>query len=295
MAVSSTTPVSITDIEQQIAKVTAALELARAEHFAKAEGAFLAAQKAVANAQTKVNELSAKATTAAAQNRLLLARIALEEQEDKLTTTKAVFDTLKLEQEAAQEFSEKVDLLLAGKKLGKKIKFTKKEKAVLKADKKAAKKIAKAEKKVAKDEKEQAKKLAKAEAKTLKQKAEASNKDEVAVEEPPVAQEKPVAVKPVAVKPVAVKPVVAKKAPAKKSAVKKTPPAKEVVNPTTEEKSVEVPVIAEVTAEPVKEESVEALVTAQPETSVVETIASPEASAEPRNIGVESLDSNDDA
>lgn len=285
MAVSNIAPASISDIEQQIATVTAELEKARAQHFAVAEAAFLAAQKAVASTQAKVNELSAKATTAAAQTRLALARSTLEEQEVTLTTTKVVFDTLKLEQEAAREFNEKVELLLAGKKLGKKIKFTKKEKAVLKADKKAAKKIAKAKKKIAKGQKEDAKKLAKAEAKTVK--ANESNAD--AVVNAPVEQETS------AEKPVAVKPVAVKKAPAKKPAVKKAPPAKELGDPVIAENSAEVPTIAEVVAEPIKEESVEAPVTALPETSVVETIADTDVNAEPRDAGIENLDPNADA
>ena len=40
MAVSNIAPVSITDIEQQIATVTAELEKARAQHYVAAETAF---------------------------------------------------------------------------------------------------------------------------------------------------------------------------------------------------------------------------------------------------------------
>ncbi len=68
MAVSSITPASIIDIEQQIATVTAELEKARVQNFAVAEAAFLAAQKAVGAAQAKVNELSDK-SIGASKNR----------------------------------------------------------------------------------------------------------------------------------------------------------------------------------------------------------------------------------
>lgn len=279
MAVSSITPISISDIEQQIATVTAELEKARAQNFAAAEAAFLAAQKAVATAQAKVNELSVKAVTAAAQNRLAQVRIVLDDHEATLTATKTAFDALQLEQEAAQEFNAKVELLLAGKKLGKKIKFTKKEKAVLKADKKAAKKIAKAEKKIAKDQKEEAKKLARAESKTAK--ANESNKDAVA--DAPIAQENPV-----------VKPAAVKKSPTKKPSVKKAPITKKVVDPIIEEKPVDTSV-ADVTPEPVKEESIEVAVAPQPEATSVETINTHVDTDQRSNTSIESLDQNADA
>lgn len=286
----SRTPVSITDIEQQIATVTAELEKARAQHFAAAEADYLAAQKTVASAQTKVNELSAKATTTAAQNRLALARAALEEQETKLTATKNIFDQLTLEQEAAQDFNEKVELLLAGKKIGKKIKFTKKEKAVLKADKKAAKKIAKAEKKLAKDEKAEAKKNAKAESKLLKAQtaeSEKSGEDEQALA--PVAA--------VTAKPAASK-AAPKKAPAKKPVVKKTAPAAkpaEVVDAPLVEPVVSAVNEELVKEEPAKAESIEAEVTAVPETTSIETIITADVNPEARDAGIENLDPNADA
>jgi colicin import membrane protein len=280
MAVSSIAPVSIPDIEQQIAAVTAALEQARAENYAAAEAAFLAAQKAVASAQEKVNELSAKAVTAAAQTRLTLARAVLEQQEETLTATKASFDALKVEQEAAQEFSAKVDLLLAGKKLGKKIKFTKKEKAVLKADKKSAKKIAKAEKKIAKDEKQQAKKLAKTLVKRAKAKVAGDEKNAAAIDVP-IEQEKS-----------ATKQTVAKKAPAKKPATKKIAPAIKAVNSVVEEKPADSPAL-EVTPKPAIEASVEVPLAVVPETISIEAIT--KVNPEPRDAGIENLDSNADA
>lgn len=163
MALSNLT--SITDIEEQIAKITAELEKARALQYTTAEKAFLAAQKRTAVAQAKVNDLNAKAsTTVAAQSRLALAKTALTEQESLLADVETVFNAAKAEQDAADEFAKNVALVLSGKKLGKKIKLNKKEKAVLKEEKKNAKKIAKQEKKAAKkqakDEKKKSAELA---------------------------------------------------------------------------------------------------------------------------------------
>jgi hypothetical protein len=74
----------------------------------------------------------------------------LTEQESLLTDATQVFNAIKAKQDAADEFAKNVALVLSGKKLGKKIKLNKKERAVVKEDKKAAKKIAKQEKKTAK-------------------------------------------------------------------------------------------------------------------------------------------------
>ena len=142
---------SITDIEKQIAKVSAALTQARVDQYAIAEQSLLTAQKAAATAKAKVNELLRKAgITVAAQQRLALANAALADKELNLANAEAALAILKSDKEAAQLFAKNVKRVMAGKKLGKKIKFTKKEKAVLSAEKKSAKKITKAEKKAKK-------------------------------------------------------------------------------------------------------------------------------------------------
>ena len=149
MAISST---SIADIEQQIAKVNAQLQEARAKQFATAEKAYLAAQKAAEQARTKVRDLVAKGTgTVAAQNRLLTAQANAEDLDIKLGSALDVYDALKEQQKASEKFAKKVGKVLAGKSLGKKIKFTREEKDVLKEDKKIAKKAAKADKKAEKN------------------------------------------------------------------------------------------------------------------------------------------------
>jgi hypothetical protein len=145
MAISST---SIADIEQQIAKVTAQLQQARALQLATAEKAYLAAQKAAEQARTKVRDLAAKgSTTVAAQNRLLTAQANSEELDNKLTAALEVYDALKEQKKASEKFSKKVGKVLAGGKLGKKIKLTREEKDVLKEDKKNTKKTEKADRK----------------------------------------------------------------------------------------------------------------------------------------------------
>ncbi len=203
-----------------------------------------------------------------------------------LTTTKAAFDALKLEQDAEQEFAEKVELLLAGKKLGKKIKFTKKEKAVLKADKKAAKKIARAEKKIAKDEKEQAKRQAKTTAKMLTVTVDdnqLNTLDDTVVVGTPAVQEKPAA-----------KETPAKKSPVKKPTINRAAPASKVINPIVEEKLVEMPIVADVAPEPVKEELVEVAISPAPETTAVEAPINTDVDQR-NNASIESLDPNADA
>lgn len=166
MPINKITPVSIADIEQQIAKVTTALEKARAQELVAAEKAFLAEQKATATAQAKVDDLEAKAaTTPAALARLKTAHATLAAQQAKLASADERYNALVAAQEAADQFATNVAKVMAGEKLGKKIKFTKKEKAVIKEDKKASKKSAKAERKLTK---EKAKKDAKAAAKLAK-------------------------------------------------------------------------------------------------------------------------------
>lgn len=212
----SSNPTSITDIEEQIAKITAELEKAREIEYTAAEKVFQAAQKRTDAAQTKVNELNAKAsTTAAAQSRLALAKAALTEQESLLADATTVFNAVKAEQEAADEFAKNVALVLSGKKLGKKIKLNKKEKAVVKEDKKIAKKIAKQEKKAAKKQaKDDKKNHAKLDQVTVA----------AAPTTAPAEPEKPTVV---AKKVVAKKPPVKKAAPLKKADIPAAPAAKE--------------------------------------------------------------------
>jgi hypothetical protein len=278
MAVSSNNPTSISDIEQQIAAVTFQLEQARLQQLVAAEKAYLAAQKAAEVAQNKVQDLSAKpSTTVAAQNRLLTATAAAEEQEIKLVAAFEVFDALKTQQKASEKFARKVGRVLAGKKIGKKIKFTHAEKAVIKEDKKAAKKIAKAEKKTQKKiDKEN----------TLKEIFE-----NVAPEVKEIVQKR------------LVKKEAAKKAPVKKAPVKKAPAKKvalktvESVSEVTPEKSEVEPEVQSTNLEQVENvQSVE--VPLAPEVfsdAPVETIPATESISEPRDTGTESLDKNADA
>jgi hypothetical protein len=164
MAINKT--LSIPHIEQQIAKVTAQLEKARAQQFIAAEKAFLTAQKATAAAQARVDTLNQKAgSTPAALTRINNAQAALMALHVKLATADEVYSALVARQEAAKTYAKDVAKVMAGKSLGKKIKFTKKEKAVINDDKKAAKKIAKAEKKAIKSAKKTARKDAKTTAK----------------------------------------------------------------------------------------------------------------------------------
>lgn len=108
---------SVTDIENQIAKVTAELEKARTAQYSTAEKAFLAAQKRTAAAQAKVRDLLAKGgTTPVAKNRLTLAKDALTEQQNLLAAAKAQFDSAKAMQNAAKEIAKNISLLTPGKK-----------------------------------------------------------------------------------------------------------------------------------------------------------------------------------
>ncbi|RYY73733.1 MAG: hypothetical protein EOO52_17140 [Gammaproteobacteria bacterium] len=201
-----TNSTAIADIEQQIAKVTAQLEQARAQQFAAAEKAYLTAQKAAEQARTKVRDLTAKGTTTvAAQNRLLTAQANSEELDIKLTAALEVYDALKEQKKATEKFAKKVGKVLAGKKLGKKIKLTREEKDVVKEDKKNAKKAEKADRKRIK-------------------KAEKNN----AAEEQKVTLEAADEMAPTTQKPV-VKKIADKKAPVKKTPAKKVP-AKNVVS-----------------------------------------------------------------
>jgi len=106
MAVSSNTTTSISDIEQQIATVTAQLDEARAQQLANAEKSYLAAQKAAELAQSKMQDLAAKPTTSiAAQNRLRTATATAEEQNLKLAEALEVLDALKFQQKTAEKFA----------------------------------------------------------------------------------------------------------------------------------------------------------------------------------------------
>ena len=60
MAASPKTKISVAELEQQIAKISAALDKARAQEFAAAQKAVAAGQKAVASAKKKVADISAK-------------------------------------------------------------------------------------------------------------------------------------------------------------------------------------------------------------------------------------------
>lgn len=248
MAASNPTSALITEIEEQIAKITAELEKARALEYSIAEKAFLAAQKRTAAAQAKVDDLTAKAgTTAAAQSRLALAKSALTEQEVLLADATTLFNTIKAKQDAADEFAKNVALVLSGKKLGKKIKLTKKEKAVVKEDKKAAKKVAKQEKKAAK-------KHAKDE-KNKNEKSKSENKDDAKKQntnkKPEKKQTAPVTETAAVVTPVE-KPAV--KAPAKKTVAKKPvakrAPVKQAELLVAPANTEETPVVAETPAQP---------------------------------------------
>lgn len=263
MPLNKITPASIADIEQQIAKATTELEKARAQEFITTEKAFLAAQKATAAAQLKVDTLEAKAsTTPAALARLKTAQAALTAEQAKLASADELYSALVAAQEAADQFATNVAKVMAGEKLGKKIKFTKKEKAVIKEDKKAAKKIAKAEKKFAK---EKAKKDAKAATKLAK--------EDVAIEAPETINAD------IAAKPARKASV--RKAPDRQTPVKKTPTKKVAVSETAESPIVQA-VIAELSTPLVElnqevptpvESAIEASIAG---TSVVESIATAE-------------------
>lgn len=255
MAISST---SINDIEQQIASVTAQLEQARAQQFAAAEKAYLTTQKSADLARAKVNELIAKASnTVAAQNRLLTAQANAKELDIELAAALEVYEALKDQKKASEKFAKKVGKVLAGKKLGKKIKLTRAEKDVLKEEKKIAKKNAKKVKKSEKNSVTEAK--------------------PVAEETRPAAKKAEVKKSPV--KDVTAKKVVAKKAPAKKSA----PIAKEDVAPATgdaatlQEVDVSQPVETSIEAVTSIDSNVEAIVDAE------STTANPAVENSPRN------------
>lgn len=131
---------SVAEIEKNIIKVTAELEKARALEYTIAEKTLLAAQKSAAAAQVKVQELVDKSgATPAAENRLALAKAVLAEKESAITVAAAQFNKIKTQQEATQKFKKKVTNLLSNKKLSKKVKFSRKEKAALKAFRKLEK------------------------------------------------------------------------------------------------------------------------------------------------------------
>ncbi|MES2821995.1 MAG: hypothetical protein V4732_00235 [Pseudomonadota bacterium] len=132
--VSAATPLSVAEIEKQIAKVNAELEKARALEYTVAEKTLLAAQKSAALAKVKVEQILEKMSAApTAESRLVLAKAALAEKESAMTVAATQFNKVKTQQAATQKFKKKVKSLLSNKKLSKKVKFSRKEKAALKA------------------------------------------------------------------------------------------------------------------------------------------------------------------
>jgi hypothetical protein len=280
MAVSSTTSTFISDIEQQIAVVSAQLEQARAQQLAAAEKSYLAAEKAVVLAREKVRDLSANPnTTLAAKNRLLTATAAAEDLNVKLVAALEVLDTLKSQKKYAEKFAKKVGRLLAGKKIGKKIKFTKAENAIIKEDKKAAKKLAKAERK-------SQKKIAKDKLQTASSVTE--------IKDTPQEQ---------TVKKLPVKKTVARKAPVQKAVVKKSP-ARKVTASLNETEVVQAP--EEITPETTQPQAVipdnakvNQLVEAPEPAAIkaevpIETISNTDSDLASRDEGVESINQNVD-
>jgi len=202
MTVNKIAPASIANIEQQITKVTLALEKARAHEFARAEKAFLAAQKATNAAQARVDALEAKAaSTPAALARLNKAYADLATQQAQLDGADEIYSALLAAQEATKKFAADVAKVMAGKKLGKKIKFTKQEKKVIKEDEKAEKKRLKQEEKKIKKETKATKKAEKQNAKAESQKNESVKAEAVAqTTSQPATKAKPAAKKTVAKK-----------------------------------------------------------------------------------------------
>jgi hypothetical protein len=174
MTVNKIAPASITDIEQHIAKVTAQLQKAREQEFSTAETVFLTAQQTTAAALARLAAL--EAIPASTPARISKAQADLNIQQAQLASANKIYNALIAAQKAAEHFATDVTAVMAGKKLGKKIKFTKKEKAIIKDDKKAAKKTAKTEIKTAKAEKKLAKETAK---KVAKEVAKNVAKDEL--------------------------------------------------------------------------------------------------------------------
>ena len=131
---------SVTQIEQKIVKVTAELENARALEYAKAEKAFLAAQKLFTLAREKVASLLTKPiATLAAKNRLAAAKAELTAMKSAAALAETHLNSIEKEQERAKKISRKVERLLISKKLSKKIEFSRKEKSALKIMRKNAK------------------------------------------------------------------------------------------------------------------------------------------------------------
>lgn len=137
---STAIPLSVAEIEKQIAKVIAELEKARALEYTIAEKTFLAAQKSAAAAQLKVQALLDKSSiTPAAENRLILAKAALSEKESAMAIAAEKLNKIKAKHATIHKFKKKVKNVLVSKKLSKKIKFSRKEKAALKAFRKSEK------------------------------------------------------------------------------------------------------------------------------------------------------------
>jgi hypothetical protein len=150
------------------------------------------------------------------------AKAALAEQENLLSAAQEQVDAAKAVKDAADEVAQ----ILAGKKPGKKIKFTKKEKKVMKEDKKEAKKQAKEDKKNEKQKVKDEKKAAKQIKKDAKKAGKNTSPEKTAFEQQAEATQDVSSKASAAAKPKTKAPTA--KAPAAKKPVAKQPRAKKV-------------------------------------------------------------------
>lgn len=116
MAASPKTKVSVVELEQQISKLSAALDKARALEFAAAQKAVVAGQKVLASAKKKIADINAKGVvTAAAKARLTQAKKDQLEATKVLAVAQDVFAGLKTAQNAAKEVAKELAIATKGK------------------------------------------------------------------------------------------------------------------------------------------------------------------------------------
>lgn len=120
MAASPKTKVSVVELEQQISKLSAALDKARAQEFAAAQKAVVARQKALASTKKKVTDITTKGVvTAAAKARLSQAKKDQFEAASLLAAAQEAFAGFKATQDAMKEVAKELALATKAKKVKK--------------------------------------------------------------------------------------------------------------------------------------------------------------------------------